>query len=71
VRDMNKYLDYLKFLVYEQSIMKYWLILGCNLPNSKKIFTLENKIIRSVVGAESGNSCRGLIKRLTDFTTSM
>jgi hypothetical protein len=35
-----------------------------NSENSENIFTLQNKIVRIVVGTNVGLSCRSLFKRL-------
>jgi hypothetical protein len=52
------------YFVYFHSIIKYGIIFGGNSSNSKKIFTLQKKIIRIVVGAQPGTACRSLFKKL-------
>jgi hypothetical protein len=54
------------YFTYFHSIMKYGIIFWGNSSNSKKIFTLQKKIIRIMVGA-----CRSLFKKIRDFTYSM
>jgi hypothetical protein len=44
--------------------MKYGIILGGNSLNSKKIFTLQKKIVRLMAGVKPRNSCRSLFNRL-------
>jgi hypothetical protein len=49
---------------YFHSIMKYGTIFWHNSPNSKKMFVLQNKIVRIMAGINPRNSCRCLFKRL-------
>jgi hypothetical protein len=44
--------------------MKYGIIFWGNSSDSKKVFTLQMKIVRIMVGVKPQNSCRGLFKRL-------
>jgi hypothetical protein len=46
------------------SLMKYGIIFWGNSTDSKKVFTLQKKIIRIMLGVKPQNSCRGLFKRL-------
>jgi hypothetical protein len=50
------------------STMKYGIIFWGNSSNSKKIFTLQKKIVRLMAGAKPRNSCRSLFKRLEILT---
>jgi hypothetical protein len=43
--------------------MMYGIIFGCNLSNSKKIFTLQKKIVGLMADVNPRNSCRSLFKR--------
>jgi hypothetical protein len=54
------------YFAYFHSLMKYEIILGGNSPDSKKVFTLQKKIVRIMVGVKSRNSCRDplVFKRL-------
>jgi hypothetical protein len=51
------------YFAYFHSLMKYGIILGGNLSDSKKIFTLQKKIVRITVGVKPRNSFRALFKR--------
>jgi hypothetical protein len=53
------------------SIVKYGIIFGGNSSESKKIFTLQKKIIRSTAGAQPRTPCRSLFKKIRDFTYSV
>jgi hypothetical protein len=44
--------------------MKYGIISWANASDSKKVFTLQKKIVRIMVGVKPQNSCRELFKRL-------
>jgi hypothetical protein len=52
------------YFAYFHSIMKYGIIFWGNSSNSKKIFALQKKIRRVMVGARPTNSCRSLFNRL-------
>jgi hypothetical protein len=52
------------YFAYFHSIMKYGIIFGGNSSNSRKIFTLQKKIIRIMAGARPRNSSRSLFKKL-------
>jgi hypothetical protein len=56
------------YFAYFHSAMNYGIILGVNLSNSKKIFTLQKKIVRLMAGVKLRNSCRSLFKRLEILT---
>jgi hypothetical protein len=47
---------------------KYGIIFWGNSSNSKKIFTLQKKIVRLMAGFKPRNSCRSLFKRLEMLT---
>jgi IS1 family transposase len=49
---------------YFHSIIQYGIILGGNSSNSRKIFTLQKKIIRIMVVAHPRTPCRNLFKKL-------
>jgi hypothetical protein len=51
------------YFEYFHSIMKYRIIFGGNSSNSRKIFSLQNKIIRIMVGAHPRTPCRSLFKK--------
>ena len=46
----------------------YGIIFGGNSSYSKKIFSLQKRIIRIIVGAHPGTSCRRLFKKLEILT---
>ena len=50
------------YFSYFHSVVKYRIIFWGNSSNSKKIFTLQKKIIRIMVGAYPTTSCRLFIK---------
>jgi hypothetical protein len=51
--------------VYFHSIIKYGIIFfWVTLSSSAKIFTLEEKILRILAGAQPRTSCRSLFKKL-------
>jgi hypothetical protein len=52
------------YFPYFHSIIKYRIICGGNSSNSRKIFTLQKKIIRIMVGAHPRTPCRSLFKKL-------
>jgi hypothetical protein len=52
------------YFAYFHSIMKYGIIFWGNSCNSKRVFTLQKKIIRIVAGATPINSCRNLLKKV-------
>jgi hypothetical protein len=52
------------YFAYFHSIVKYGIIFWGNSSNSRKIFTLQKKIIRIMVVAHSRTSCRSLFKNL-------
>jgi hypothetical protein len=52
------------FFAYFHSVVKYGIMFWGNLSNSRKIFTLQKKIIRIMVGAHPRTSCRRLFKNL-------
>jgi hypothetical protein len=53
---------------YFHSLMKYGIIFWGNSFDIKKVFTLQKKIVRIMMGVKSHNSCRGLFKRLQILT---
>jgi hypothetical protein len=79
------YINILKtiYFAYFYSIIKYGIIFGVSSSNSNKIFTLQKKIIRIMVGAQPRTACRStvgaqsrtpyrsLFKKIRDFTYSM
>jgi IS1 family transposase len=52
------------YFTYFHSIVKYEIIFWGNSPNSRKIFNLQKKIIRIMIGAHARTSCRRLFKKL-------
>jgi hypothetical protein len=52
------------YFAFFHSIIKYGIIFWGNSSNRKKIFTLQKKIIRIVVGAQPRTTCRSLFKKL-------
>jgi hypothetical protein len=52
------------YFAYFHSVIKYELIFWGNSPNSKKVFTLQKKVIRIMFGAHPRTSCRRLFKKL-------
>jgi IS1 family transposase len=52
------------YFAYFHSIVQYGIIFWGNSSNSRKIFTLQKKIIRIMVGAHPRTSCRSLFKEL-------
>jgi hypothetical protein len=60
-----------QFLLLALTLVKYVTILGANSADSKKVFTLQKKIIRIMVGVKSHNSFRDLLKRLQIITFNL
>jgi len=56
------------YVAYFHSIVSYGIIFWGNSSNSKKIFTLQKRIIRIMVGAHPRTSCRQLFKKLEILT---
>jgi len=56
------------YFAYFHSIASYGIIWGGNSSNSKKIFTLQKRIIRFMVGTHPRTSCRRLFKKLEILT---
>jgi hypothetical protein len=52
------------YFVYFHSLMKNGIILGGDSADSKKVFTLQKKTVRIVMGVIYHNSCRDLFKRI-------
>jgi hypothetical protein len=52
------------YFAHFHSLTKYGIILGGNSPERKKLFTLQKKIVRIMVGIKPRNSCRDLFKTL-------
>jgi hypothetical protein len=52
------------YFAYFHSIIQYGIIFGGNSSNSRKIFTLQKKIIRIMVGAHPRTQCRNIFKKL-------
>ena len=52
------------YFAYFHSIMQYGIILGGNSSNSRRIFTLQKKLIRIMVSAHTRTPCRSLFKNL-------
>jgi hypothetical protein len=48
--------------------MLYGIIFWGNSSDSKKVFTLQKKIVKLMMGFESRNSCTDLVKRLETLT---
>jgi hypothetical protein len=51
------------YFTYFHSVVKYGIIFWGNSPKSRKIFTLQKKIIRIMTGAHPRTSCRRLFKK--------
>jgi hypothetical protein len=51
------------YYAYFHSLMKYEIIFWGNSTDSKKVFTLQKKIVRIMLGVKPQNSCRGIFKR--------
>jgi hypothetical protein len=56
------------YFAHFHSIASYEIIFWGNSSNSKKIFTLQKRIIRIMVGAHPRTSCRRLFKKLEILT---
>jgi hypothetical protein len=56
-----------KYFAYLHSEKKYGIILGGNSSHSKRIFTLQKKIVRIMAGTKPRNLCRSLFKKLEIF----
>jgi hypothetical protein len=56
------------YFAYFHSIMSYGIILWGNLSYANKIFKLQKRVIRIIVGATNRDSCRGLFKHLKILT---
>jgi hypothetical protein len=56
------------YFAYFHSIASYGIILGWNSSNSRRIFTLQKRTIRIMVGAHPRTSCRRLFKKLEILT---
>jgi hypothetical protein len=52
------------YFTYFHFIIKYRIMFWENCSNSRKIFTLQKKIIRIMVGAHPRTPCRSLFKKL-------
>jgi hypothetical protein len=52
------------YFTYFHSLMKNRIISKVNWSDSKKVFTLQKKIVRIMVGIKPQNSCRDLFKRI-------
>jgi hypothetical protein len=59
------------YFVHFKSIMKYKIILGGKFSNSKRIFTLQKKIIRIMADTNPRSTCRCLFKKTRGITSSM
>jgi hypothetical protein len=53
------------YFAYFHSIIKYGIIFRDNSSSNAKIFTLQEKIIRILSGAQPGTSCRSLFKKIS------
>jgi predicted membrane protein len=56
------------YFAYFHSIASYGIILWGNSSYSRKIFTLQKRIIRIMMGAHPRTSCRELFKKLEILT---
>jgi hypothetical protein len=59
------------YFAYFHSIIKYGIIFWGNSSNSTKIFTLQEKLISIMAGAQPRTPCRSLFKKIRDFSYSM
>jgi len=50
------------YFAYAHSITSYGIIFGGNQPHSKKIFKIQNKVIRITTNSRARDSCRELFK---------
>ena len=55
------------YFAYFQSVVSYAIILWGNSTYSRKIFTLQKKIIRIMMDAHRRTSCKMLFKKITDL----
>ena len=60
----NDTLTSMYFAYFHSIVLSYGIIFWGNSSNSRKIFTLQKRIIRIMVGAHPRTSCRTLFKRL-------
>jgi len=56
------------YFAYFHSIASYGIILLGNSSYSRKLFTLQKRIIRIIMGAHPRTSYRELFKKITDLT---
>jgi hypothetical protein len=56
------------YFAYFCSVMKYGIIFCGKSCNSRKIFTLQKKVIRIMAAVKPRNICRNLFKRLQILT---
>ena len=56
------------FYAHFHSLIKYEIIFWGTYSNSRKIFTLQKKIVRIMAGAQPRTSCRSLFKQLEILT---
>jgi hypothetical protein len=63
-------IDTLKSIYFANfhTLMKYGIIFLGNSSDSKRVFTLQKKTVRLMMGAKSRNSCRDLFGRLETVT---
>jgi hypothetical protein len=61
----------LTYFAYFYSLIKYGIIFWGDSSDSKKVFTLQKKTVRIMVGVKPQHPCRELFKKLQIFTTSM
>jgi hypothetical protein len=52
------------YFAYFRCLMKYRIIFWANSSNSKKVFTIQKKIVRIIVHAKPQIPCRDLFKKL-------
>jgi hypothetical protein len=52
------------YFAYFHSVVMYGIMFWGNSPNSRKIFTLQKKTMRIMIGAHPRTSCRRLFKKL-------
>jgi hypothetical protein len=52
------------YSTYFHSLMKYGIIWGGNSSDSKRVFTLQKKIVRIIVGTKPQTHCRDLFTKL-------
>jgi hypothetical protein len=56
------------YFAYFYSIMEYGITFWSNPCNSRKIFTLKEKVISIMAGVKPRNSCESLFKRIKILT---